>query len=88
MVRTGKTDRPVRRVRKIDWLAALTLIDRSPPGTPFLIGRLHRSVATQINRGDYTYIDPTVYEAWTARNEGNVSEIWIRRRDESPRPTG
>jgi hypothetical protein len=81
MGRPDPLNRPRRgRVRRIDWKAALVFVDRSPAGTPFLIGRLHRAVATQINRGDYADIDPTIYEAWSANRIGQVSEIWIRKK--------
>lgn len=76
----GEPDHPDRRrIRHIDWTAVLKHLDESPAGTPFLIGRLHRSVATQINRGDYGYINPARYRAWTAAWDGTTSEIWIRR---------
>jgi hypothetical protein len=81
MENPDRPDRPRRRVRKIDWLAALSFMDRSPAGTPFLIGQMHRSVATQINRGDYDYIDPNVYEAWTANRSGEVSDIYLRKKE-------
>jgi hypothetical protein len=51
-----------------------------PRGTPFLIGRLHRSVATRINKGAYPHIDPNLYRAWSAGYDGTSSEIWIRRK--------
>jgi hypothetical protein len=73
-------DQPTRRIRKVDWTAVLAYMERSPAGTPFMIGRMHRSIATQINRGKYAYIDPNVYEAWTANREGEVSEIWMRKK--------
>lgn len=70
---------PQRRVREIDWLAAAAELERLPAGTPVLIGRLHRSVATQLNRGQYAVIDPNRYTAWTKGYDGKTSEIWIRR---------
>lgn len=68
------------RVRQVDWITALRHIDNAPMGTPVLVARLHRAVATQINRGQYAYINPLIYEAWTANYDGETSEIWMRRR--------
>jgi hypothetical protein len=70
---------PSRRVRHIDWRLALTELERLPAGTPVLVGRLNRSIATFINRGQYSYIDPTRYTAWSKDWNGKTSEIWIRR---------
>lgn len=70
---------PRRRVREVDWTVAVAELERLPAGTPVLVGRLNRSVATQINRGKYSAIDPARYTAWTKGYDGKTSEIWVRR---------
>ncbi len=77
----GPDNKPRGRIREIDWPTALTELERLPAGTPVLIGRLNRSVATHINRGQYPRIDPARYTAWTKDWNGKTSEIWIRRNE-------
>lgn len=69
-----------RRVRKIDWGEVLRNVEGSPIGTAFLVGRLHRSVATQINSGKYRYINPAKYVSWSSDREGETSNIWLARK--------
>jgi hypothetical protein len=55
-------------------------MDPAPAGTPFLIGRMHRSVATQINQGRYAYIDPEKYRAWSDNENNGSSDIWMAKK--------
>ena len=55
-------------------------MDPAPAGTPFLIGRMHRSVATHINQGRYDYIDPEKYRAWSDNEHNGSSDIWMAKK--------
>jgi hypothetical protein len=71
---------PRPRIRKIDWRAVLRIVESAEPGTPFLIGRMHRSVATHLNQGRYEYIDPARYRAWSDDERNGSSNIWLTRK--------
>lgn len=77
MATTSRAVRPGR----VDWAEVTRLMAEADVGTPFLIGRYHRSVATRINDGMYAQVDPAVFFAWTAnyRRGEDTSEIWMRR---------
>lgn len=73
-------EEPRRRIRKVDWAAVLRYVDAAPAGTPFLIGRMNRSIVTHINQGRYEHISPDRYWAWSRDREGAKSTIWLTRR--------
>lgn len=77
-----RSDRPDRksRLRKVDWGAVRRSLDDTDLGTPVLVARLHRAVATRLNAGEVVEIDPLKYEAWSAHHKDGVSEIWMRRK--------
>lgn len=73
------------RVRKVDWIKVLAILDEKP-GEFHLIGEFDQSLRTQIRKGKYSYIDPSLYEVVTRRIQGKPrtrANIYMRRREGS-----
>lgn len=73
------------RVRKVDWLKVLAMLDEKP-GEWHLIGEFDQSLRTQIRKGKYSYIDPALYEAVTRRiaeKPRTRAMLYMRRRESS-----
>ena len=73
------------RVRKVDWLKVLANLDEKP-GEWHLIGEFDQSLRTQIRKGKYSYIDPSLYEVVSRRIQGKPrtrANIYMRRREGS-----
>lgn len=71
-----------KRVRKVDWYKVLAQLDANP-GVWGLVGEFDQSMRTHINKGRFSYIDPTIYEAAARKTVGHRANIHVRRRIES-----
>lgn len=76
---------PKRRIRKVDWLSVLAVLDKNP-GKWAKIGEFDQSLRSHIRSGRYSYIDPSLYQAITEKIEGkprNRGMLFMRRVEDS-----
>lgn len=64
----------------MDWHGIVQRIREYPPGTPFLVIRGDRSIASHMKAGKYKHIDPALYRIWTRKSGDGPYEIWMVRR--------